>query len=153
MLSMLNDVIARYHDNIADNGDTPDTVANEQATADAIVTWITGSAPTQESDYTITKTQLEAFVANPPTGAETFAASYNSIRYLINPAFFSDSGFLGTYDETNSIFYEFTSGSGLAEQSTIPSTVQSIINNTSLDLSSIPMYVPAEVVSATIVVQ
>lgn len=147
MLDQLNNYIAILHDGNDDPEDEyPGNAAAEQATADAIVTWITGSAP---GDYVITKAELEAFISDPPSGSESFAAMYESISYMINPAFYdSTNGFLGTYDEMNDIFYNYT-GTGM-EAGTAPASF-SVLN--ALDLSSINPYVPTEVVSATITVE
>ena len=150
MLASLNAYIAMAHDG-NDDPDIDGDVTAEKALADNIVTWITGSPPLEESDYTITQAELEAFVNTPQIDpdAQDFQDTYNSIKHMINPAFFdSTDGFLGTYDVTNDVFYNYSSGNMTA--GTKPEDFTTL---NALDLSTIDPYIPTEVVAATITVE
>ncbi|MCP4750213.1 MAG: hypothetical protein GY866_04935 [Proteobacteria bacterium] len=156
MLNQLNDMIAVLHDGINDpddycTGSSDCSTTDEQNMADGIVEWLTGLAPAGEGDYVITKTELEDFVNSTPEAGqeESFHDMYKSISYMINPAFYQEgAGFLGTYDETNLQFYEYSLGS-LAESA----DTSSIDDLMGLDLSAIVSYVPSEVKAAEITVE
>ncbi|MBF0349756.1 MAG: hypothetical protein HQM11_01935 [SAR324 cluster bacterium] len=100
----------------------------------------------------LTLADLESFIkadASDDNSKQSFQSAYNSIKYMINPAYYRDgTGFLGTYDETNSIFYKYVNNTLSAS-----SDESSISDLKSLDLSSIIPYVPADVVRAAIKIE
>lgn len=112
--------------------------------------WLTTNRGSANA-YVLTQAELEAFVnnANPDSRSASFQAAYKSISYMINPAFFDESdGFLGTYDETNDKFYNYSNNT--MSEGSKPSTFTTL---NALDLSSIESYVPTDVVSATITIE
>ncbi len=109
------------------------------------------AAQVETRGYSLTKAEIEAFIYDESvsSGAEEFKAGYDSIKYIINPAFFDEtSGFLGTYDEANDEFYNY-SNTGMTAGAK-PAKFDAL---DALDLDSIDPYVPSEVVSATITVE
>lgn len=101
--------------------------------------------------YTVTSAELDAFVNRNDTdpNADQFKSMYQQVTKIVNPAFFGEGGvFLGTYNETESVFYQN------ANNTLTASTDESSISELkALDLSTINPYVPSDVVSLDIVIQ
>jgi hypothetical protein len=114
--------------------------------------------PSQADDYHVSESHLRSFLsleatdvlmldAEMETGFNYLKALFESISYIINPAFYvagssTASNFVGTYDETagSEQFYAYTPGSGLA-----PSSDETAIQDLKLlDLSAVADLVPAD---------
>lgn len=151
LTSNLNQIIGRLLDN-EDDDDLEDpfqgSIADEQSRAYDIVSWITGADP-ESAGYSITREQLENYVFDPSSDSDDFKNSYKSIKYILNPAFYSrENGFLGTYDEGRDEFYTY-----IPDSLTPIGKPANFDEMYALDLSGIQPYVPTEVVSATITVE
>lgn len=125
---------------------------NENITKEEVFEYtIVGAYIEDNSITTVTSEMLEAFIdsTDTPTNADSLKTQYSAIKYMINPALFdSVQGFLGTYDESNDIYYEYSAGQVAA--ATPSATVTNLIN---LDLSGITPYIPNDVYTATITVE
>lgn len=109
---------------------------------------------TRSHGYTFTKTEIETFANTPNTdpNAQQFVNMFKSMKAVVNPAFYTPGGFIGTYDETNSTFYNYTPGdSNSTMTSGTAPTVFTALN--ALDLSSITPYTPRSVKEAVITVE
>ena len=156
MLDQFNGYIMKYLDAVDDpaNGnDFTGDLANEQAIGQAILNWLIVPNVTASSVVAtngLTKDQFLGFIyGSTDASADNIKNGYLSVAYMVNPAFFSESdGFLGTLDETKDKFYKYTNNA-LAESA----DRSSISALTSLDLSGIVSYSPAEVKAATITVE
>ncbi|MDH5561068.1 MAG: hypothetical protein OEY59_09485 [Deltaproteobacteria bacterium] len=112
-------------------------------------------APVIKANYLagsgITKTQLESFIsqASSDPNVINFQNQYKAIQYMINPAFYKETlGFIGTYDEASSTFYEY--GAGTFNENIDTTSIDDLLI---LDLNTITSYTPVEVINATILVQ
>jgi hypothetical protein len=128
--------------------------------ADALMIWITDDLFATHAD-TITETDMISFISRDTASADAslqfvLGSSQEealSVLYMINPAFYDDTlGFLGTYDKTKSAYYAFN-GTDLVESANTVLAGRIDTLNANLDLSGIPSYIPAEVVSASITVE
>lgn len=103
------------------------------------------------SGIVVTSAELESFMnrTGTPPDADQFKSMYQQVTKIVNPAFFGEGGvFLGTYNETESVFYQN------ANNTLTASTDESSISELkALDLSTINPYVPSDVVSLDIVIQ
>jgi hypothetical protein len=101
--------------------------------------------------HALTQEELAAFVARDAVSqTEGFKRQYESISYLINPAFYSDtSGFLGTWDAATDVFYAYD-----ATADTLSVGDKSMIADLKdLDLSNITSHIPSEVKAAAITIE
>ena len=104
--------------------------------------------------YSLTKNELENFLNIPSNDpdVDNFKTLYYSLKYMVNPAFYNSTGFLGTLDTagtvdtTDDVFYKYTNTSGLEATS----DTSSISGITNLDLRNIVSYTPKSVYDATI---
>ncbi|MGK5094881.1 hypothetical protein WDW89_23085 [Deltaproteobacteria bacterium TL4] len=105
----------------------------------------------QVHGYQLTRAELEAFVNSPSEDQDqaSFKSMYQSIQFLVNPAFYkAGSGFVGTYDEKNNLFFRFQN------HSLTLSADHSLINDLkSLDLSNVVSHIPKVVKDSEIIVE
>ena len=127
-----------------------DSGLNAQGDQSSIHNWLVTDRGEADA-YKLTKAELESFINSSPadSDAQDFQGQYNTIKYMINPAYYNEeSGFLGTYDETNDIFYSYSNYS-----MAVGSKPAAFTTIHAFDLSEINPYVPADVVSATVTVE
>ena len=156
-----------------DDNDDPDTidddntdplgvnVAAEKLQAKLLINLIRGETDDNSlydavTNDTITADDVRAFMNNENThryGAE-LKTSLASFSKIINPALFGidsngESIFLGTYDETKELYYNYSSNlfsNGAEPDSTEASTLQTIIETFAQEtLSDSNLYLPSEV--------
>lgn len=140
--------------NAARSLSTKSDIGDDWASQIEIYAWVmvakADARAATNGSHDVTKAEMHDFVTGDVlSDGQSFKDQYQSISYLINPAFYSDtSGFLGTYDTSSDVFYKYANSS--LDATTDQSPIAALKN---LDLSNITSHIPATVKAATITIE